>query len=124
MKSLYLKSGKIQDVFSELSDVLEGTLLSDNGEHNLALETRFVKGNINGISFREGVTYLQFDLVFRDDVMLSIESQNNSTLFFAYCFEGALKHSIGTMGDKKSINKSQTAIVKTKASSINNILYF
>jgi AraC-like DNA-binding protein len=123
MKSLYLKSGKLEDVFNELKDALEGTLVSDNGEHNLKLDSDFVKGSIEGIAFPEGMTYLQFDFTFKDDVTFSLESLNNSPIFFAYCSDGALQHSIGIQGNKKSLKKNQTGILKTKAK-INSILYF
>ena len=123
MKSLYLNAGKTQDFFNELKDSLSGELVSDNGEHNLILDTDFVKGNIEGISFPEGMTYLQFNLIFTDDVILSMEPLNNSPIFFAYCSEGALKHSKGLQGEKRSLKKYHTGILKS-ATQINNILYF
>jgi AraC-like DNA-binding protein len=69
------------------------------------------------------MTYLQFNLNFTDDVMLSMEPLNNSPIFFAYCSEGALKHSIGLQGEKRSLKKYHTGILKS-TTKINNILYF
>jgi AraC family transcriptional regulator, transcriptional activator for feuABC-ybbA operon len=123
MKSIYLKSGKTQEVFNELRDTVKGTLVSENGEQNLSFHSDFAKGNIKAISFPGGITYVHFDLIFRDEVMLSLEPINNSPIFFAYCSEGSLKYSIGTLGDKKSLKESQTGILKNTAR-INSILYF
>ncbi|MEA9415453.1 AraC family transcriptional regulator [Flavobacterium sp. PL02] len=123
MKNIYLKAGKAQDVFNELKESLKGTLTLNNEEYNLALESDFVKGNIEGITFQEGMAYMQFDLVFSDDVMLSMESFKTSPILFAYCSEGALKHSFGENGDKKSLKKYNSGVLKS-SSSINSILYF
>lgn len=123
MKSLYLKAGNTQDVFDDLKDNLKGTLLSNNNEYNLALESDFARGNIDGITFSEGMTYIQFDMVFSDDVRMSMELSNNSPIFFAYCSEGALQHSYGVQGERKSLKKNYTGIFKS-STNVNSILYF
>ncbi|MBF7091511.1 helix-turn-helix transcriptional regulator [Flavobacterium sp. ALJ2] len=123
MKSIYLKAGKAQDVFNELKKNLTGRLTSNNGEYNLALESDFVKGNIEGMTFQEGMTYMQFEIVFSDDVILSIESYKTSPIFFAYCSEGSMMHSFGVNGDKKHLKKYNSGVLKS-TSSINSILYF
>jgi hypothetical protein len=123
MKSIYLKAGKTQDVFNDLKDNFNGTLISNNDEYNLALRSDFVKGNIEGITFAEGMTYMQFDMVFSDDVRMSMELSNNSPIFFAYCSEGTLQHSYGVQGERKSLKKNYAGIFKSTAS-VNSILYF
>jgi AraC-like DNA-binding protein len=123
MKSIYLKAGKAQDVFNELKKNLRGILTSNNEEYNLALESDFAKGNIEGMIFQEGMTYMQFEIVFSDDVMLSIELFKTSPIFFAYCSEGSLKHSFGVNGDKNCLKKYNSGVLKS-TSSINSILYF
>ena len=41
MKSIYLKAGKTQDVFNDLKDSFNGTLMVNGDEYNLA----FAGGN-------------------------------------------------------------------------------
>lgn len=123
MKNLYLKAGKAADVFNDLEDNFKGTLTAANDEYNLAIGSNFAKGNIKGIPFSDGVIFMQFDIVFYDDVRLSIESFASSPIFFGYCLEGTLQHSFGEQGERKSIKKEQTGILKS-TSSVNSILHF
>lgn len=123
MKNIYLKAGKTQDVFIDLKDNLKGTLVSNNDEFNLTLSSVFARGNIKGITFPDGITYLQFDVVFHDDTRLSMESLKTSPIFFAYCSQGTIQHSFGEQGERKTIKKHQTGILK-RTSSVNSILHF
>lgn len=90
MKKIYLKAGNTEDVFNDLNDNLKGTLVTNNDEFDLTLSSAFARGNIKGIAFPEGMTYMQFDLVFHDDVRLSMESLKTSPIFFAYCSYGSM----------------------------------
>lgn len=123
MKSIYLKAGKAQDVFNDLKDNFNGTLQSNDDEFNLTLSSGFAKGNIQGVTFPDGMTYIQFDMVFHDDVRLSMESLNTSPIFFAYCSQGTIQHSFGEQGERKVIKKQHSGILKS-TSSVNSILHF
>ncbi|REH00773.1 hypothetical protein [Flavobacterium aquicola] len=123
MKNIYLKAGKTQDVFNDLKDNFNGILSSGNDEFNVSFASVFAKGNIKGIEFPEGMTYMQFDMIFHDNVRMSIEPLNNSPVFLAYCMDGSLQHSFGEHGKRKSIKKQQTGILKSN-SNVNSILHF
>lgn len=123
MKTIYLKSGTIQHVFNDLKDNFKGTLTHNNGEYTLALASDRARGSIKGITFPDGITYMQFDVIFRDDVRISIEPFITSPIFFAYCNKGRIQHSFGVQGDRKTIKKQQTGILKSN-SSVNSILHF
>ncbi|PKB18258.1 hypothetical protein [Flavobacterium sp. 5] len=123
MKSIYLKAGKTQDVFNDLKDNFNGILTLCNDEFNLVVESYFARGNIKGITFPDGMTFLEFDMIFHDDVRLSMELLKTSPIFFAYCSQGTIQHSFGEQGERKSIKKQHTGILKS-ASSVNSILHF
>lgn len=123
MKSIYLKAGKTQDVFNDLKDNFNAVLVSDNDEFNLSVSSSLAKGNIKGIEYPDGMTFMQFEMVFHDDVRLSMELLNCSPIFFAYCVEGTIQHSFGEQGQRKIIKKQQQGILKSNCS-VNSILYF
>ena len=123
MKSIYMKAGKTQDVFNDLKDNFNGTLVSNNDEFNLTILSSIAKGNIKGIAYPDGMTYLQFDIIFHEDVRLSMESLNCSPIFFTYCVAGSIQHSFGEQGERKIIKKQQQGILKSTCS-VNSILYF
>jgi len=123
MKNIYLKAGKAQVVFNDLKENFSGTLIANNDEYNLAFASASAKGNIKGISFTDGMTYMQFEMTFHDDARISMESLDNSPIFFAYCTQGKLWHSFGEHGDRKIIKKQQTGILKSDFR-VNSILHF
>lgn len=123
MKSIYLKAGKTLDVFNDLKNKFKGSLIVNNEEYNLELKSDFARGTIKGITFSDCMTYMEFDVVFYENVRLSMESFTNSPIFFVYCSQGSLQHSFGEQGEKKRIKKQHSGILKS-AASVNSILHF
>ncbi|MBP4139041.1 hypothetical protein [Flavobacterium geliluteum] len=123
MKNLYLNTGGFNAIFTDLKESFDGELTANNNEHNLAIKTKFAQGNISGVSFDKEISFMHFDIVFYNDVTLSIESIQTAPVFFAYCEEGSLTHSFGVSGDKKSIKRQQSGILSNTAS-INSVLHF
>jgi hypothetical protein len=123
MKKLYLNTGGINTIFNDLETSFEGTLTSENGEYNIAIKNKWAKGTISGMSFDNEMSYMQFDLIFSDEVTFSIESFHCAPIFFAYCSQGHLKHSFGANGAVTSLKKDQSGIMSNNTT-INNVLYF
>jgi hypothetical protein len=123
MKKLYLNTGGINTIFNDLENSFEGKLTSENGEYNLAIKNKWAKGTISGMSFDNQMSYMQFDLVFSDEVTFSIESFHCTPIFFAYCSQGNVKHSFGANGTLTSLKKGQSGIMSNNTT-INNVLYF
>ncbi|MEP6929171.1 MAG: hypothetical protein ABI850_04130 [Flavobacterium sp.] len=123
MKKLYLNTGGINTIFNDLENSFEGTLTSDNGEYNLDVKSNWAKGTISGMSFQNEMSYMQFDMIFSDEVTLSIESFHCAPVFFAYCSAGNLKHSFGSNGNITTLKKDQSGIMSNNTT-INNVLYF
>lgn len=123
MKNIYLTTGTINEVFNEMETSFKGNLNSNNDEFNLTLNSDLIKGNIDGISFINGITSIQVNISFSDDTMLSIESSNKTSLLFAYCTEGSINHSFGVSGPISTLKNHQSAVM-TSSRSINTILHF
>ena len=123
MKNIYLNTGTINEVFNELETSFKGILNSTNNEFKLALDSNLIKGNIDGVTFINGITSIQASVTFSDDTLLSIEPLSKSSILFAYCTEGSIKHSFGVSGHKSILRKHHSAVV-TSTLSINTILHF
>ncbi|MFV5689414.1 hypothetical protein ACM55M_12405 [Flavobacterium sp. ZT3R25] len=123
MKNIYLTAGTINQVFDELEISFKGVLNSNNNEFNLTLDSDLIKGNIDAIPFINGITSIQANITFSDDIMLSIESFSKSSILFAYCTEGYIKHSFGVSGHKSTLRKHYSGVV-TSTRSVNTILHF
>ena len=123
MKNIYLYAGTINEVFDQIESSFKGVLNSNNNEFKLTLDSDVIKGNIDGVSFINGITSIQLNLIFLDDIMLSIESLSKSSILFAYCTEGYLTHSFGISGHKSSLKKHHSGVV-TSSQNINTIVHF
>ncbi|SFF33709.1 hypothetical protein [Flavobacterium xueshanense] len=123
MKNIYLNAGTINEVFSDLKTSFDGVLNSNNNEFKLALDTDLIKGNIDAVTFINGITSIQVNMKFADDVTLSMESLSASSIVFAYCTDGTFKHSFGISGHQSTLRKHLSTVV-TSRRSINTILHF
>ncbi|MGO4773210.1 hypothetical protein ACEN2I_16225 [Flavobacterium sp. W22_SRS_FK3] len=123
MKKLYINTGGINAIFNNLKDSLNGTLTLENNQYNLAVKSKYANGIISGIALNKQICHIQFDIVFNDDVELSMESFANSPILFTYCFEGTLSHSFGINGERKNIKPNQAGIIRN-TSNINSVLCF
>ena len=123
MKNIYLTSGTINEVFNELETSYKGVLNSTDNEFKLALDTDFIKGNIDGVTFINGITSIHVSLTFFEDTLLSIEPVSKSSVLFAYCNEGTIKHSYGISGHKSTLRKHYSQVL-TSSRNINTVLQF
>ncbi|MEO8238145.1 MAG: hypothetical protein ABI793_01295 [Flavobacterium sp.] len=123
MKKLYINTAEMNTIFNDLKDSLNGTLTLENNQYKLKVNSKKAKGTISGMTFNKQMAYMEFDVFFHDDVVLSMESSANSPVLFAYCSEGNLSHSFGINGDKKDIKPNQTGILRN-TSNINSVLFF
>lgn len=124
MKKLYLNTGGFNSIFNDLKDSFNAELITDtNNEYKLTIKSKWAKGTISGICFENKMSHMHFDLVFNEDVSLSVEAFKSAPVLFAYCENGNLSHSFGTNGEKKNIKKNQTGVL-SNTSVINSVLYF
>lgn len=123
MKKLYINTGGFDAVFNDLKDSLNGELTAENDEYNLEIKSKWTKGSIKGTRFDDKVLFMHFDIEFHQEVSLSIESFKSAPVFFVYCENGNVRHSFGANGEKKMLNKNQSAVL-SNSSVINSVLYF
>ena len=123
MKNLYLNNGTLNTIFNELASTHNGILNTENDALNLKLDSKGMKGTVEAVSFINGINVLQVDLLFSEDVRLSVEPLNDSTVVFGYFSKGNLKQSCGING-KKTYLKAHHSGVFNNRKSINSILYF
>ncbi|MHC0440356.1 hypothetical protein [Flavobacterium sp. 3-210] len=123
MKKLYLNNGEFDTVFNDLKDSFNGTLSTKDNNYNLEIQSKWTKGSIKGTRFDNKILFMHFDLVFHQDVSLSIEAFQSAPVFFVYCEDGNICHSFGSNGEKKILHKNQSAVLNN-SSVINSVLYF
>ncbi|MCM4173393.1 AraC family transcriptional regulator [Arenibacter sp. TNZ] len=110
MKIVYLKSNNIDNIFNQLQQDLGGNLVTRPQEYNLILDNKFVRGEIRGISFKNNLSFMEFDLVFNEDTVIINNMPVSNPIHFMYCAKGKVTHSFGIKGEKRLLNQFQTGI--------------
>jgi hypothetical protein len=123
MKKLYLNTGRFDTIFNDLKESFNGELITNNNEYSLIIKSKWAKGTISGVFFENKMSHMHFDLVFNQDVSISMEAFQSAPILFAYCENGRVTHSFGANGEKKSLKKNQTGIL-SNTSVINSVLSF
>lgn len=123
MRNIYLHAGTISEVFTGLENSLDGVLNSANNELQLDLNNELIRGKIQGITFINGITAVQVELTFSDDVKLSMESVGTSSIVFAYCDGDSFQQSFGSTTQQMNLRKNHSAVISSNRS-INTVLHF
>ena len=123
MKAAHITSDTVNAMFQQLKMNLGGFLTTDSYEHILKIENELGKGKIQGVSLKGGISYLEFQMVFFEDLKLSIHTPEKNPIYFTYCSKGSLVHSFGSNGEKRILESFQTGIL-TSQQEDENVLYF
>lgn len=123
MKTAHLKAKTIATAFQQLQDIFGGELTVNFKEYILDVDSHLGKGSIKGVPLKDGISYLEFDMVFYNDLELSINTPDKNPIYFTYCSKGQFTHSFGKTGDKHVLGSFQTGIL-TSRNAEENVLYF
>ncbi|MEO8934079.1 MAG: AraC family transcriptional regulator, partial [Xanthomarina sp.] len=123
MKTTHLQSSSIKTMLQQLQANFGGTLLKDLKEYTLEIDNTIGKGKIKGMSLKGGISYLEFDMVFFHNLMLSINIEDKNPIYFTYCSKGSLSHSFGEDEEKRTLESYQTAILTCNKNN-EHVLYF
>lgn len=123
MKTTHLKSSSIKTMLEQLQASFGGTLLKDLKEYTLEIDNKIGKGRIKGMSLKGGISYLEFDMVFYHNLILSINNKDKNPIYFTYCSKGSVSHSFGINEEKRTLDSYQTGIVTCKNNN-EHVLYF
>lgn len=123
MKNIDLKTAKMEALFKGLETSFGGTISSDENEYSLELSSELCQGKIEGMTYEDGISYVQFDIQFSEAISFHINSSNTAPILFTYCSEGVLHHRFDTNEKQNILSKYETAILTT-ANVEENELYF
>lgn len=123
MKTTYLNTDTIETMFNQLRLSFGGSVVKESKECILEIKNEIGAGKIRGISLSGGVSYIEFDMTFSDDITISINTPEKNPIYFAYCSQGSLTHSFGARRKKNVLKSFQTGIITSQLDD-ENTLYF
>lgn len=123
MKTITITSIGIKDIFTQLEKQLKGTYTTNLREHVIDVDNELCFGTVRGMKLKGGISFLEFDVTFSENVNIQIQSPLQSVVNFAYCAEGTIAHAFGNSSKKQLLESFQTGIL-SNINTANNNLYF
>ncbi|MBS9464305.1 helix-turn-helix transcriptional regulator [Flagellimonas sp. 389] len=101
---------------AQIQQELGGQIIERWGEYTLSIDNDLAKGNIKFITFDWGVSLLEYDLTFFDEVTLIMDASQFNPIHFAYCMEGYCGHKFGYQSDEeiRILEQFQSVIITSR----------
>jgi hypothetical protein len=88
MIKIHVDAQDTAESVKQLQKVLGGTLTEKWGQHTLTISNEKAEGSIRFITFEWGVSLLEYDITFMDEVLIVVDTSNYNPINFYYCLEG------------------------------------
>ncbi|NAY91748.1 helix-turn-helix domain-containing protein [Muricauda sp. JGD-17] len=100
----------------QIRDAIGGAITERWGEYILEISNKKARGKIRFITFDWGVSLLEYDIIFFEDVTLIMDASNYNPIHFAYCLEGYCGHKFGYQSDKeiRILEQFQSVIITSR----------
>jgi len=105
----------------QIQDHIGGEISQRWGEYTLNVNNDRATGSIRFITFDWGVSLLEYDITFHDDVTLIMDTSMYNPIHFTYCLEGYCKHRFGYQSEDEIciIEQFQSVIITSKDDGFN-----
>lgn len=125
MKEVIVDAYSTEGSVKQLKDVLGGEIEERWGEYILNVDSDHAKGNIRFITFDWGVSLLEYNIEFKEDIVLVTDTSNHNPIHFAYCLEGSCRHRFGHQGEDEiqTLERFQSVIITSKEGGFNYIYF-
>lgn len=121
MITIFVKSVGIKQIIDEINKGLKGTIKNEFGEQTLHFDNKIGKGSIRIIGFDWGISLLDYNVLFYEDVKMVFEISGNSPIEFLFISEGNLKYSPN--GKFVDLERFQNVILSNKTNAENSFLF-
>ncbi|WP_421824151.1 helix-turn-helix domain-containing protein [Flagellimonas oceanensis] len=85
----------------QIKNVIGGEIEERWGQHTLNVSNDKANGSIRFITFDWGVSLLELDITFFDEVLIEVDTSNFNPISFYYCLEGYCGHKFGYQPEDK-----------------------
>ena len=110
MKVINLKINNLEQTFNQLKEELGGRLDSVHKEYVLELDNDIAKGEIKGVLVNENISFLEYNITFKEDTVIVRNTPKKNPIYFLYCADGQMSHGFGLNSKQRSLNQFQTGI--------------
>lgn len=115
MKEIKLNISNIFETAKQMQRHLGGDLSQKWGEYILDIDNTLAKGSIKYVAFDWGVSLVDFNIVFFEDVVLTSGTSEYNPIHFFYCTEGFVKHKFTDEEHYKKVEQFHSLITASNS---------
>ncbi|MEP3839118.1 MAG: AraC family transcriptional regulator [Algibacter sp.] len=121
MKEIEIKVEDSKEILEEIQRHIGGTIEEKWSESMLKINNDIAKGSIRYIPFEWGVTLMDYDITFKEEIILKMHASDYNPIRFVYTLNGSFKHRFGVNKREELIEQYQTLIFTNKTIGVNYI---
>lgn len=110
MNTISMTSNCLPNIFEQIQAQLGGKLEIKPKECRLEINNDIAKGFIIGIFVEPAISYMAYNIFFKEDASLLYNMSKSNQVYFGYCSKGQLIQSFSEYGKKNILGKFQTGI--------------
>ena len=122
MIKIQITATSTEGTVKQIQEAIGGEITQRWGEYTLKVNNAKATGSIRFISFEWGVSLLDYDITFHEEVELVMDASQYNPIHFSYCLEGNCDHRFGYQqeSDRKTLEQFQSVIITSKQGGFNH----
>jgi len=117
MKEINLTASNIFEVAKQMQRHIGGDISHKWGEYILEVDNNLAKGCIKYVAFDWGVSLVDFNIIFFENMVLTSGSLVYNPIHFFYCTKGLFEHKFSDEANYKKVQEFHSAIVVSNSKS-------
>lgn len=114
MTQINITAQSTEETVKQIQAVIGGSIEDKWGEYTLTVDSNLAKGNIRFMTFDWGVSLLEYDITFYDEIELIMDASQYNPIHFAYCLNGHCSHKFGFQKETKTLDQFQSVIITSR----------
>lgn len=111
MIEVVITAGSTEGALNQMQSHFGGHVTERWGEYTLFFDNDVAKGCIRCITFDWGVSLMEIDALFFEDILFIIDKGNSNPIHFSYCSQGSYQHRFGNEIEFHSIEQFHASII-------------
>lgn len=114
MIEVVINAETTEGALQQMQNYFGGEITERWGEYTLYFDNNIAKGCIRCITFDWGVSLMEIDALFFEDILFINDTGNSNPIHFSYCSQGYYKHKFENQTEFHSINQFHSSIIVSK----------
>ncbi|MEO6347566.1 MAG: AraC family transcriptional regulator [Aquaticitalea sp.] len=123
MKEIRLNAKSTDETVRQIQQHIGGTITERFGEFTLQFDNDIAKGCIRFITFDWGVSLIEYNLIFFEDILFIADTSEYNPIHFIYCSKGCMRHRFSYEEEFNTISEFHSAIFTSKENTPHHTLF-